>query len=899
MITNVIISLLFTCIEIKCISANSVYITPTYIPLNINITTDDDVTADNSKWNLLAPSSSTDTKWCFELAIYDKSLQFQKSTTSILTIILDGAAVTSDMDLFLSIGTQNKYFVFAMGLDTTFRINGLDGTHIYPSCDTNLVDGDVRLVMNESAQLNSLAGGTESNWYRLTSVNNVNNWPLIFEVTNNILKNESVFTFYSPRNAFDNGISCTFGDLFEQEEPVYFMMNPEANDEAIDIYGITISLYSEEEKPRFMSNTKSLSWNNAESYCLFHYDQHLASIHSIDENSEAKKLSLDVSNWIGLNDIQIENEWQWSDGTDLDYYFWANGQPSNSPSEDCVEINVNGYMNENACTVTKQSLCNYPSKTYIFNNQNFIHRPTNQMVGIVDVLDDISINFNFKILSWTTNQELTTLLQIGNTQTDKYTKITINSTNKNVMIELLFINNVINKYYSDNNSIELGKLHSFSMLQTQNSLLIQLDNITLYDITTSSHPVVFSQNIYLGSNELTESSTNSTFSNVQLTSNNAFKPDSFNYLCDSDRFSIITGSWSFNKVLCTVRQTIDTQSDAKIWIGDNDPTSMLWKNYKIEAQFTIHSSGNTGGYSGITFRVTGTDYYYNIALDINNGIRLSRRSGLPTSLHQVATTFNHGQLYTLRIEVMENNFDIYINDIYQFSDSDNSYSFGSVGLKTNQAEVTFSSLRIMFPTDNCLHVTNEECVENPICFYSRNATQWTGENGIEIQSLTNSTVVIHSGAPQTITKVMLNECFSGNMLDIYSIHFDYQYFYGDINSNNFPSFKLALQPTSECYNDIVLYESGDLSQQPPNGKMFTDLINTQIIIDGNINIDNREYKLYLQFTNNDNYVVINLETLNIYIDYKSDNVSDIGLTFDIVNANEYINTSSSYIHHHA
>ena len=44
--------------------------------------------------------------------------------------------------------------------------------------------------------------------------------------------------------------------------------------------------------------------------------------------------------WIGLSDLQLENRFQWSDGTDVTYTNWQTQEPNNLGNEDCVEARI-------------------------------------------------------------------------------------------------------------------------------------------------------------------------------------------------------------------------------------------------------------------------------------------------------------------------------------------------------------------------------------------------------------------------------------------------------------------------------------------------------------------------------------------------------------------------------
>ena len=60
-------------------------------------------------------------------------------------------------------------------------------------------------------------------------------------------------------------------------------------------------------------------------------------------------LSANTDVWIDGNDIVAEDQWQFSDGSDVEYFRWADGQPSHlvfilfGPEEDCLSIQNSGF----------------------------------------------------------------------------------------------------------------------------------------------------------------------------------------------------------------------------------------------------------------------------------------------------------------------------------------------------------------------------------------------------------------------------------------------------------------------------------------------------------------------------------------------------------------------------
>jgi hypothetical protein len=106
------------------------------------------------------------------------------------------------------------------------------------------------------------------------------------------------------------------------------------------------------------------SWVEAEADCV---DQggHLISIHDqamqdwLASNAFA---IVDGDWWIGLNDINSEGIFGWSDGTMLDFTHWNGGEPNNAGDEDCVNLPVwsGGSWNDLGCAAQARYICRLP-----------------------------------------------------------------------------------------------------------------------------------------------------------------------------------------------------------------------------------------------------------------------------------------------------------------------------------------------------------------------------------------------------------------------------------------------------------------------------------------------------------------------------------------------------------
>ncbi|XP_072175009.1 echinoidin-like [Diadema setosum] len=109
-------------------------------------------------------------------------------------------------------------------------------------------------------------------------------------------------------------------------------------------------------------SAESVTWQEAERQCQSFtkpcWDEdattgqlgHLVSIHSQEEMDFLITLFESIRNkrfsgrqmvWIGLNDLESEGSFEWSDGSDVNYTFWYTDRPNNYNNEQhCVEYDV-------------------------------------------------------------------------------------------------------------------------------------------------------------------------------------------------------------------------------------------------------------------------------------------------------------------------------------------------------------------------------------------------------------------------------------------------------------------------------------------------------------------------------------------------------------------------------
>eukprot|EP01084_Bolivina_argentea_P215897 366635_1 len=128
-----------------------------------------------------------------------------------------------------------------------------------------------------------------------------------------------------------------------------------------------------------------MNWSDAESYCVNHYNSHLASIHTQYENNEVATLcSFQYGRcWIGYNDIMSNINWEWTDCSSNTFSHWHPAQPANNDQHCALTHGYNyysssyrGHWNDGWCTrIKNHSICNDPPDIitglvayYLFNN---------------------------------------------------------------------------------------------------------------------------------------------------------------------------------------------------------------------------------------------------------------------------------------------------------------------------------------------------------------------------------------------------------------------------------------------------------------------------------------------------------------------------------------------------
>lgn len=105
------------------------------------------------------------------------------------------------------------------------------------------------------------------------------------------------------------------------------------------------------------------NWFDAESYCKS-LNGHLSSFSSLTSVNKvingqfAYGYGIDYAFWIGLNKLDKNSGYQWSDGSGTGYFNWDFGQPDDvNDIENCVELRTSGRWRDNFCYTNKGWSC--------------------------------------------------------------------------------------------------------------------------------------------------------------------------------------------------------------------------------------------------------------------------------------------------------------------------------------------------------------------------------------------------------------------------------------------------------------------------------------------------------------------------------------------------------------
>jgi len=85
----------------------------------------------------------------------------------------------------------------------------------------------------------------------------------------------------------------------------------------------------------------------------------LVSVQSLSENQFLVATMHASDSWIGLNDLENDGTFVWTDGSSVSYTHWEAGQPNDLLDQDCVNIieGSSGDWDDNHCKESKSFIC--------------------------------------------------------------------------------------------------------------------------------------------------------------------------------------------------------------------------------------------------------------------------------------------------------------------------------------------------------------------------------------------------------------------------------------------------------------------------------------------------------------------------------------------------------------
>ena len=101
----------------------------------------------------------------------------------------------------------------------------------------------------------------------------------------------------------------------------------------------------------------ALTWDEANDCCLSVFHGYLATITSLEENTEILDV-IDSSTWIGIIDPFESDYWQWVDGNTLTYARWSFDHMDGPDTYPCARLLVDSYWRDEPCSNPADFVCN-------------------------------------------------------------------------------------------------------------------------------------------------------------------------------------------------------------------------------------------------------------------------------------------------------------------------------------------------------------------------------------------------------------------------------------------------------------------------------------------------------------------------------------------------------------
>ena len=220
----------------------------------------------NSFWKINQDINDPLYDWSLELTLDYQQYGFRNIDNNVngstISIEINAFDVTNECDGYFafSIGDQ-QYFTFVTDFDGYFNANlgdddgtgSNEGIFIYPNCNSDsIISGNAsQLISNISQPMSSskirdaLSGGDDANWYKLTTIQNGNNFPITFNLINNYESNTFTFEFISPTfdGTVNQSLKCQYNSSVPTDEDIKLYLSTDLGNETMAITSFSINRY--------------------------------------------------------------------------------------------------------------------------------------------------------------------------------------------------------------------------------------------------------------------------------------------------------------------------------------------------------------------------------------------------------------------------------------------------------------------------------------------------------------------------------------------------------------------------------------------------------------------------------------------------------------------------------
>ena len=210
------------------------------------------INSDN-EWKIFQSYDNPLSDWGIVLTLDASQYSFRKNkdeSSISISIELTRESVQCDGYFAFSIGDQ-QYFTFVTDFDENYNANfgngePRNGIFVYPSCGSNsIVSGNPSGLIPSESNINittirdAMTGGDQENFYLFSSIQNGENFPIKFELINNVISDTFIFKFSSP--TFTTPLQCTYNSAVDIGKDFKLYISNDGGNEEIHIKSFTVN----------------------------------------------------------------------------------------------------------------------------------------------------------------------------------------------------------------------------------------------------------------------------------------------------------------------------------------------------------------------------------------------------------------------------------------------------------------------------------------------------------------------------------------------------------------------------------------------------------------------------------------------------------------------------------